>query len=97
MLHNSVQLVPLNPIFISILFHHYKELMELKAQVEQKQEARLREEGEEYALIQLIIVVYWTTILLLIITELMKSIALGDISLSGGVGGVPPYQWIIQS
>jgi hypothetical protein len=35
---NSVQLVPLQPIFISILFHHYKELMELKAQVEQKKE-----------------------------------------------------------
>ncbi len=32
---NSVQLVPLHPIFISILFHHYKELMELKAQVQQ--------------------------------------------------------------
>jgi hypothetical protein len=32
---NSVQLVPLHPIFVSILFHHYKQLMELKAQVEQ--------------------------------------------------------------
>ncbi|MDQ3903578.1 MAG: hypothetical protein M3247_08060, partial [Thermoproteota archaeon] len=32
---NAVSLVPLQPIFISILFHHYKELMELKAQVEQ--------------------------------------------------------------
>jgi hypothetical protein len=32
---NSVQLVPVQPIFISILFHHYKQLMELKAQVEQ--------------------------------------------------------------
>jgi high-affinity Fe2+/Pb2+ permease len=32
---NSVSLVPLQPIFISILFHHYKEVMELKAQVEQ--------------------------------------------------------------
>jgi hypothetical protein len=32
---NSVQIVPLHPIMISILFHHYKELMELKAQVEQ--------------------------------------------------------------
>ena len=25
---NSVQLVPLHPIIISILFHHYKELLE---------------------------------------------------------------------
>jgi|SRR5215210_5780854 len=32
---NSVQLVPLHPIIISILFHHYKELMECKSQVEQ--------------------------------------------------------------
>jgi hypothetical protein len=32
---NSVSLVPIHPIFISILFHHYKELMELKAKVEQ--------------------------------------------------------------
>jgi hypothetical protein len=32
---NAVSLVPLQPIFISILFHHYKELMELKTQVEQ--------------------------------------------------------------
>jgi|SRR5919108_1593489 hypothetical protein len=32
---NSVQLVPLHPIVMCILFHHYKELMELKAQVEQ--------------------------------------------------------------
>jgi hypothetical protein len=31
---NSVQLVPLHPIMTSILFHHYKELTELKAQVE---------------------------------------------------------------
>jgi hypothetical protein len=32
---NSVSLVPLHPIFISILFDHYKHLMELKVQVEQ--------------------------------------------------------------
>jgi hypothetical protein len=31
---NSVQLVPLHPIFISILFHHYKELLECKREVE---------------------------------------------------------------
>jgi hypothetical protein len=32
---NSVSLVGIQPIFISILFHHYKKLMELKAQIEQ--------------------------------------------------------------
>jgi hypothetical protein len=32
---NSVQLVPLQPIMISILFHHYKELKECINQVEQ--------------------------------------------------------------
>jgi hypothetical protein len=31
---NSVQLVPLHPIFISILFHHYKELVKCKREVE---------------------------------------------------------------
>ena len=32
---NSVQLVPLHPIIISILFHHYKELKECVSEVEQ--------------------------------------------------------------
>jgi hypothetical protein len=32
---NSVQLVPLHPIMISILFHHYKQLTELMTQAEQ--------------------------------------------------------------
>jgi hypothetical protein len=31
---NSVQLVPLHPIVMSILFHHYKELLECKREVE---------------------------------------------------------------
>jgi hypothetical protein len=31
---NSVQLVPLQPIIISILFHHYKELMGYKKEIE---------------------------------------------------------------
>jgi hypothetical protein len=31
---NSVQLVPLQPIIISILFHHYKELKECISEVE---------------------------------------------------------------
>jgi hypothetical protein len=32
---NSCQLVPLHPIFISILFHHYKELKECILEVKQ--------------------------------------------------------------
>jgi hypothetical protein len=32
---NAVSLVPFHPIMISILFHHYTQLMELKAHVEQ--------------------------------------------------------------
>jgi hypothetical protein len=43
---NSVQLVPLQPIFISILFHHYKQLMELRAQVQQQIEGRARGEKD---------------------------------------------------
>jgi hypothetical protein len=35
---NSVQLVPLYPIIISILFHHYKELMKCISEVEQIEE-----------------------------------------------------------
>jgi hypothetical protein len=31
---NSVQLVPLHPIFISILLHHYRQLTEFMEQVE---------------------------------------------------------------
>ncbi len=37
---NSVQLVPLHPIIMSILFHHYKELIECIKEVEQIREAR---------------------------------------------------------
>jgi hypothetical protein len=32
---NSVSLVPFHPIVISILFHHYRELVECRKQVEQ--------------------------------------------------------------
>jgi hypothetical protein len=32
---NSCQLVPLHPIFISILFHHYKELLQCIREVEE--------------------------------------------------------------
>jgi hypothetical protein len=32
---NSVQLVPLHPIIISILFHHYKELLECIREIEE--------------------------------------------------------------
>jgi hypothetical protein len=38
---NSVQLVPLHPIVISILFHYYKELLECKTEVEE-----LEQEGK---------------------------------------------------
>src|ERR687890_1028088 len=34
---NSVQLVPLHPIFMSILFHHYKELTACRLEFEQTQ------------------------------------------------------------
>ena len=37
---NSVQLVPLHPIIISILFHHYKELKECISEVEQIESSR---------------------------------------------------------
>jgi hypothetical protein len=42
---NSVQLVPLHPIFISILFHHYKELKECVSEVE-----RIEEEASSRAI-----------------------------------------------
>jgi len=38
---NSVQLVPLHPIIMSILFHHYKELIQLISEVEQREEATI--------------------------------------------------------
>jgi hypothetical protein len=38
---NSVQLVPLHPIIISILFHHYKELKECISEVEQIMEGQV--------------------------------------------------------
>jgi hypothetical protein len=38
---NSCQLVPLHPIFMSILFHHYKELKECISEVERIEEAWL--------------------------------------------------------
>jgi hypothetical protein len=38
---NSVQLVPLHPIIISILFHHYKELLECLSEVEQMVDAKV--------------------------------------------------------
>ena len=39
---NSVQLVPLQPIIISILFHHYEELKECISEVERMIEASSR-------------------------------------------------------
>src|SRR5215216_70671 len=54
---NSVQLVPLHPIIMSILFHHYKELKECISEVEEieatannirkKRELTIKEEEEE--------------------------------------------------
>jgi hypothetical protein len=48
---NSVQLVPLHPIFISILFHYYKELKECISAVKELEEGQVnhskkREEEE---------------------------------------------------
>jgi hypothetical protein len=37
---NSVQLVPLHPIIMSILFHHYKELIQLALEAKQMEEVR---------------------------------------------------------
>ena len=46
---NAVSPVPLQPIMISILFHHYKELTELNAQVEQmKGENQFKDVAEDY-------------------------------------------------
>jgi hypothetical protein len=39
---NSVQLVPLHPIVMSILFHHYKELTQLLSEVEQIEMTRVK-------------------------------------------------------
>jgi hypothetical protein len=43
---NSVQLVPLHPIIISILFHHYKELKECISEVEQIIEAKVNNKNK---------------------------------------------------
>src|SRR5215210_394151 len=39
---NSVQLVPLHPIIMSILFHHYKELAEIISEVEQIEATKIQ-------------------------------------------------------
>jgi hypothetical protein len=46
---NSVQLVPLHPILISILFHHYKQLKECVAQVEQMRSTKVQRLEKTYA------------------------------------------------
>jgi hypothetical protein len=44
---NSVQLVALHPIFMSILFHHYKQLTEFISEVEQiESEINKREDSQ---------------------------------------------------
>jgi hypothetical protein len=52
---NSVQLVPLHPIIISVLFHHYNELIQCTSEVEQmrakvnnsKKKGLTKKEGKE--------------------------------------------------
>jgi hypothetical protein len=44
---NSCQLVPLHPIIMSILFHHYKELKERISEVE-RIEARANNKNKEF-------------------------------------------------
>jgi hypothetical protein len=46
---NAVSLVPFHPIAISILFHHYKELIEISKLIEEKEQASSmsKEGGEE--------------------------------------------------
>jgi hypothetical protein len=49
---NSVSLVPFHPIAISILFHHYKELIEISKLIEEEEEeqassSKSKEEEEQ--------------------------------------------------
>jgi hypothetical protein len=46
---NSVQLVPLHPILISILFYHYMELMECMTKVEQMRSTKVEGLEKIYA------------------------------------------------
>jgi hypothetical protein len=47
---NSVQLVPLHPIIMSILFHHYKELIQLLSEVEQMEEATIVNSNKRFVI-----------------------------------------------
>ena len=49
---NSVQLLPLHPIIISILFHHYKELKECISEVEQMMTAATSTATDKQVLIE---------------------------------------------
>jgi hypothetical protein len=49
---NSVQLVPLHPIIMSILFHHYKELKECISEVEQIKEESRATDSNNYELMK---------------------------------------------
>ena len=49
---NSCQLVPLHPIIISILFHHYKELKECVSEVERIQQTRAIDSSKNKALMK---------------------------------------------
>jgi hypothetical protein len=44
---NSVQLMPLHPIIMSILFHYYKQFKECISEVEQIIEAKVNNSKEE--------------------------------------------------
>src|SRR5215208_671585 len=50
---NSYQLVPLQPIVISILFHHYKELLECKREVKELgTKVNVKEKDTKYSAIK---------------------------------------------
>src|SRR5215213_7447504 len=50
---NSCQLVPLQPIIISILFHHYKELLECKREVKELgTKVNVKEKDTKYSAIK---------------------------------------------
>src|ERR687886_1811188 len=44
---NAVSLVPFHPIVISILFHHYKELIEISKLIEEEAKEKKEGGGEE--------------------------------------------------
>jgi hypothetical protein len=45
---NSCQLVPLQPIMMSIIFHHYKELTEIISEVEKIEKAKVNNTSQQH-------------------------------------------------